>query len=79
MSSGSGITSRILISIPLRLWLDIFDGATFWRASAKLCKANDEGENCTVECARALEGLTGTTVQVESSTAVDGPQGEMAT
>jgi hypothetical protein len=65
--------------MPLLLWLDIFDGATFWRASANSCRAREEGENWTVECARALEGLTGTTVQVESSTDVEGVQGDIAT
>jgi hypothetical protein len=39
----------------------------------------EEGENCTVECARAVEGLTGTTVHVESSTAVEGLHGQIAT
>jgi hypothetical protein len=65
--------------MPLLLWLDIFDGATFWRASANPCRAREEGENWIVECARALEGLTGTTVQVESSTDVEGVQGDIAT
>jgi hypothetical protein len=78
-SKGKGTTSNTLISIPLRLWLEILEGATFWSASAKPWRARDDGENCTVECARALEGLIGTIAHVESSTEVEGPQGHIAT
>ena len=65
--------------MPLRLLLDNFEGAIFCRASAKPCKASDEGENWTVECAKAVEDLTATTVHVELSTAVAGLHGDIAT
>lgn len=65
--------------MPLRLWLDNFEGATFCSASAKPCRASEDGENWTVEWASALEDLTATTVHVESSTAVEGHQGDIAT
>jgi hypothetical protein len=55
--------SRTSISMPLLLWLESFDGATCLRLFAKHWRANDEGENCTVECARAEDLVTGTTVQ----------------
>jgi hypothetical protein len=78
-SKGNGTTSNSLISIPLRLWLVIFEGATLWSASANPWRARDEGENCTVECARAVDGLMGTIDHVESSTEVEGLQGQIAT
>jgi hypothetical protein len=78
-SKGSGSTSNTFISIPLRLWLVIFEGAIFCSASANPWRARDDGENCAVECARAVEGLIGTIDHVESSTEVEGLQGQIAT
>jgi hypothetical protein len=55
------------------------DGATCWRVVAKLCRANEEGENCAVECASADDLTTGTTVQAVSSGDDVGAHGAMAT
>lgn len=65
--------------MPLLLWLDSLDGATCWRCVAKDWRARDDGENCTVECARAAECVTGTMVQFAESGVALGAQGARAT
>lgn len=65
--------------MPLLLWLDSFDGAICCRVVAKLCNARDDGENCKVECASAVDLRTGTIVQLARSASVLGVHGAMAT
>jgi hypothetical protein len=79
VSNGRGSTSSTHTSMPFLQWPNNFEGAVRCSSSAKPCKAEDDGENCIMELARALEGLTGTTVQFISSTDPAGSFGAMAT
>lgn len=46
--------------MPPRLWLDSFEGATCCKVTAKLWRDGEDGENCTVECGRPEDLMTGT-------------------
>jgi hypothetical protein len=78
VSRGRGATSRTRISMPLRLLLDSLEGAICWRAVAKLWRAGEDGEKCTVEGARVGFLDIETTDQAVSVTVAFGAHGAMA-
>lgn len=49
--------------MPLLLWVVNRESAACLRAAAKDCSASDEGANCTVDGARADDGVTETIAQ----------------
>jgi len=64
--------------MPLLIWLDSFEGATFWRVLAKVWSADDEGENRIVEADISEDRTTGTIDQGVSAAEEFGVQGVMA-
>lgn len=64
--------------MPLRLWLVNFEGATCCKVAAKLCRAGDDSENWTIDCANAEDRTTGTIDQAVSETFVSEAHGASA-